>query len=62
MKCPNCNSYLSISSVGSAECDGEYLNYFEGSCYNCGKSYEWTNVYEFTYITQLHEIDENDHL
>ena len=62
MKCPNCSGNISIYFIDSDECDGEYRNYFEGSCDNCGKAYEWADVYEFTYTTPLHEIDENDHL
>jgi hypothetical protein len=62
MKCPNCGGNISIYFTDGNEYDGEYHNYFEGSCYNCGKSYEWEDIYKFAYTTPLYKIDENDHL
>ena len=60
MKCPNCGSRLFMCYLYSAECDDEYRSYFNGKCDNCGKSYEWADIYKFTYTTSPEEIDEND--
>lgn len=61
MNCPNCNTY-----IGKAECvDSEldincYSNYMHGRCSNCGRIYSWIDVYVFSHIEHIREVQPDE--
>ena len=61
MNCPNCGTY-----IGEAECiDSEldtncYSNYMRGRCSNCGRTYNWIDVYVFSHIEHIREVQPDE--
>ena len=63
MKCPNCgNEVYAVDTLDSEWYNGNYYDAVEGTCPNCGKSYQWTQVYTFERCEDIEEIKDNDHL
>ena len=63
MNCPNCNTY-----IGEAECiDSEfnedtncYNAYIRGHCSNCRRTYDLIDVYVFSHIEHIREVQPDD--
>ena len=63
MKCSNCNHLVEATETLDTEYfNGKYFDYVEGACPNCGKAYNWVEVFKYDHDEDIHEINPNDHL
>lgn len=57
--CPVCGEPLHDVELWTHDFDsGSYYDTSIGKCDKCKKHYEWTEVYDFTEIIDMHETDE----
>ena len=61
MTCPNCKKFVCPSVILDSEhyCS-EYRDTVKGTCFRCGKSWHWVEVFHFSYYTEVTPI-KNDH-
>ena len=60
MKCPNCKHEVRASETYDTDwCDTNYYDFVEGTCPNCGKNWQWTEVYIFDHVEEVEEIKDD---
>ena len=63
MKCPNCNHLIEATDTIETEYyNGQYIDFVEGTCPNCGKMYNWVEIFKYDHDEGIQEINPNDHL
>lgn len=63
MKCPNCGNEIYAIDTLDSDCYGDaYYDVVEGTCSDCGLSWQWKEVFTFDHVEDIRQIDENDHL
>lgn len=63
MKCPNCGGIVRAADTLDTEYDtGSYYDTVEGTCPDCGVSWQWAEVFIFDHVENIIPININDHL
>jgi endogenous inhibitor of DNA gyrase (YacG/DUF329 family) len=62
MKCPNCGQELENYEIYSEQYDSKYYETYTCVCPDCGETWEWVDVYEFSHTEGPWQVDPNDHL
>ena len=62
MECPNCHTYIGEAECINSEFDENtcYNDYMRGHCSNCGKTYYWIEVYTFSHIEHIREVQPDE--
>jgi len=63
MKCPICGGNVRAIDTLASEWElGRYYDTVEGTCSDCGKSWQWVEVYTFDHCEDIIPIKVNGHL
>lgn len=64
MKCPNCgcSDLRAVDTLDTEFFNDAYHDVVEGTCPDCGKSWQWVEVFTFDHYENIEEIETNDHL
>ena len=63
MKCPNCgNEVYAVDTFDSEWENGRYYDTVEGCCRQCGKIWQWVEVYVFSHCEDIEGVEIDDHL
>lgn len=55
--CPNCGRALTEDESYDISVDiSECREYVAGHCENCGKNYQWLNIYVFSRVEDIEEV------
>lgn len=61
VKCPHCNGFMEIDDVFDVDFfDSSYYNKTIGTCSECGRTYKWTEQYDYVGYDDVEEITEDD--
>ena len=62
MECPNWHTYIGEAECINSEFDENtcYNDYMRGRCSNCGKTYYWIEVYTFSHIEHIREVQPDE--
>lgn len=63
MKCPICGGIVRAVDTLDSEWElGRYYDTVEGTCSDCGNSWQWIEVYTFDHEEGIRPINLDDHL
>ena len=63
MKCPNCGGVVhAVDTLDTEYYNGSYYDTVEGTCPDCGVSWQWVEVFTFDHVEDVIPIKINDHL
>ena len=63
MNCPNCDTYINEINFIKTEFHEDtncYDDYMRGRCSNCGKTYDWIEVYIFSHFKDIEEVQPDE--
>ena len=61
--CPICGGNVSAIDTPITEYHNyKYYDTVEGMCRDCGKLWQWVEVFAFDHYEEMEEINPNDHL
>ena len=60
-ECPNCHAKYSFDTecLNQEWFDNSYYDYCHGTCECCGKTYKWTEKYQFVEILDIEELTDS---
>ena len=63
MKCPNCGGIVrAVDTLDTEYFNGSYYDAVEGTCPDCGKSWQWVEIFTFDHVEDVRPINVDDHL
>lgn len=63
MKCPICDGIVhAVDTLDTEYFNGSYYDIVEGTCPDCGKSWQWVEVFTFDHAEDIRPINVDDHL
>ena len=63
MNCPHCHTYISEAQFIESEFNEDtnwYEDHMHGRCSNCGRTYNWVEVYVFSHIEHIKEVQPDE--
>ena len=61
MECQNCGTYIYDAELKDSNWHSKvYYDFMIGQCPKCGKCYSWTEVYKFSNVEDIEEVQPDE--